>query len=222
MEPPKMCFSFQLISNNKDVKIESTEPHYREFVSKPSIGASKAITCKDFLDDLFVSGRKIRIVVKIICDGGNSTIKVSSSCDLLRNLYESMDNSDLIIKSSNKEEFRAHKIIVCARSEVLGRMFKNQMKENLTGILEINDRSEVVKELIRFIYCGADETPKIIQCDIDLYSAAERYELEDLKKSCLTSIYMRLEVENALEIAGFAKLFNLESLYSCCLLMIYA
>lgn len=230
LEPLDVHFSLHLISNKKSTERaeESRTVQFTTSAPKWGYGYTEFISHKDLLDnskDLYITRRKIRIVGKIFYDGGISPIlsKKISTLLWLKNLYKSMDHSDLIIKSTSGEEFKAHKTIICARSPVLSEMISYQMKENLSGVLELDDRSEVVKELIRFIYCGYfDNFDDLSDVDIDLYIAASRYELYDLKALCLKSIYKTFEVKNALETAGFAKMFNLKKLYTCCLAMIHA
>lgn len=218
--PPsrQLFYSFDLLSNNNLTESITISSNCQ---SEPPADVLFEDFCNDSSKYIFTN-QKLRVVIKVFED--EKLVDMSFSSECMKKLYESMDHSDLIIKSSSGEEFKAHRWIITARSPVLDRMFSEEMKENLSGVFEIDDSSEVVKTLIRFIYFGDshNEFDDITAIDINLYDAAERYEIQELKIVCLRSIFKRLSVGNVLEIVGFAKTFNLKRLYSCCLLMIFA
>lgn len=172
----------------------------------------------------FITDRRLRFAAKIYLHEDPAE-RTSLFTENWKSLYESMKHSDVIIKSSDSKEIKAHKLVLAARSEFFDRMFSSDMKENTTGVIEINKRSGVIKELLRFIYCEAyfNEFDASFDInDIEIYDDAECYQMDDLKKFCLKSIYKRLDAENVLEIASFAQLFKIEKLYSYCLLLIHA
>jgi BTB/POZ domain len=174
-------------------------------------------------DFLFPQG-KIRIIVKIICIDPIIRV-VTPLTEALKKLYDTMKHSNLFIKTSDKKDLKAHKSIICSRSEVFDRMFSHDTKENQTSEIIADDlHSDVVKDLLRFIYCEAyfDKLESAVNLEIELYNAAEKYEIGELKAICLNTIFKRLDVGNVLTFAHFADLFNLEDLFSCCILIIYA
>jgi hypothetical protein len=134
-------------------------------------------------------------------------------------LFASMRRYDVTIVANDDVVLKAHKAIICARSPVFDKMFSTGMKETLTGKLNIIEfDSVVINELLRFIYCGKVEN--IADIDIDLYNAAEKYDIKDLKSRCMESILKRLNTNNAVQIVDFAHRFNIKNLkISCCLLI---
>ncbi|GFY69482.1 TD and POZ domain-containing protein 4 [Trichonephila inaurata madagascariensis] len=107
--------------------------------------------------------------------------------------------SDLVLKIGNENLF-VHKCILSARSCVFANMFKHNLKENLTNCLEINDLSpEVVKAMINYIYSGKIEDLNL-EMAIQLYPAAEKYDIQDLKKICVNFIVSHLTEENVCDI----------------------
>lgn len=141
--------------------------------------------------------------------------------DVNTKLYSTMKFSDLIIKSSDGVELKAHKAILCTKSDVFDAMFSSEMRESLSGIVSCIDLdAKVLSELIRFVYCNKVEGLENV--DIELYGVARRYQIEKLDEICLQSIYKRLDEKNALEIAMFADLNDLKCLLSCCSLLLHA
>lgn len=238
--PSKLSYKFYVINKMKDsdpgqfdfMSIRSENDWITMKTSQPEgrgWGYSNFIPHKDLLknSELFITDRKIRTVATIFVQDDKPVMNVGTSkmSEGLKKLYESKKHADLTIKGSGTGEIKAHKSILVARSEVFDRMLSHDMDEKESGIIHIKDLSiDVIKGLLHYIYCEDryGEIPKLAQIDINLYHAAEKYQLDELKTICLKSIYARLDIRNALEVLSFAKLFNLQELHSCCLLLIYA
>lgn len=102
----------------------------------------------------------------------------------LEELLQSGNSSDMTIKVKG-QEFKAHRSIVCARSPVFTSMFRHEMSEKITGIVEIEDcEPDVFKEFLHYIYTGRFQnlTSKIV---FDLFEAGDKYQMDDLKAYCL-------------------------------------
>jgi speckle-type POZ protein len=170
---------------------------------------------------LLVNG-KLRIIAKIVLGNVPYDCSTLSTSKDLQKLYYSMQHSDLIIKSKEGTEFKAHKNILSARNEVFNRMLSSKMCESLTGIINLKDlNSNVVSELLRFIYCEA-LYDKVQGDAITIFEAAHRFEMEGLKAICLNDVYKKLNPYDVLNFLNFARLYDLEELYSCCILIICA
>jgi len=81
-------------------------------------------------------------------------------------------------------------------------MFNVSMKESKDGVVEIgNDvSSKAMEELLRFIYCGkiADNCcPALVN---ELFVAADKYGMGDLKGLCEKAMLESLGVESAMEV----------------------
>lgn len=92
----------------------------------------------------------------------------------LAKLLESGNHADVTF-SLRGEKIVAHKAVLSARCEYFERMFQSDVKENVSGQIEVTDISlEVFKELLQFFYSG--QPPKFAgQETLRLLSAADKY-----------------------------------------------
>ena len=90
----------------------------------------------------------------------------------------------------------AHKVVLAARSPVFAAMFQNEMQENSSNEVVVTDMEpDALKQMLQFIYTG--------RCQIgawteDLFLAADKYDIKDLKGVCEDELGMKLCVDNAL------------------------
>lgn len=119
--------------------------------------------------------------------------------------------SDVIL-SVNNLSFRAHKVILSARSPVFRAMFNYEKTGSTTNEVIITDMlTEVLEEMLNYIYTGQVpefETPLAI----GLLAAADKYKLKNLKITCEKQISNNLSAENATEIYIFADLHDAKQL----------
>ena len=74
--------------------------------------------------------------------------------DHFKQLLENGEDSDVVLKSRREKEFRAHKVILSARSTVLKATLKEQaVKES--GVLDLDIPPEVMKVVLFYIYTGS-------------------------------------------------------------------
>ena len=110
-------------------------------------------------------------------------------------------------------EFRAHKVILAARSPVFRAMFEHQMEERLANCFEIQELDfQVFKEMMDFIYTGKAPTLHSHSMACDVLAAADKYGLEGLKVICEDSLCRNLSVENAAHTLIVADLHSTEQL----------
>uniref|UniRef100_A0A0N5BE46 BTB domain-containing protein n=1 Tax=Strongyloides papillosus TaxID=174720 RepID=A0A0N5BE46_STREA len=104
----------------------------------------------------------------------------------LNQTLQEQQSADCIIVVG-KYNFYVHKQKLINRSPVFCTMFKHELKESITGIIEIVDFDvDVVKEMLDYIY--TDEAPNIKEMATDVLAIADKYELDGLKsmaKNCL-------------------------------------
>jgi speckle-type POZ protein len=116
------------------------------------------------------------LVFAVDCTGGLSSH--------LEELFNNMSSSDVILNIRGRE-FPAHKIILATRSEVFAAMFKHPTKENSNNQVKIEDiEPEVFDQLLRFIYTGRVSTATMESMVANLFIAADKYLLGELKKEC--------------------------------------
>jgi hypothetical protein len=94
-------------------------------------------------------------------------------------------------------------------------MFESEMEEARTNEVKIDDiEGNIVLEMVRFIYTGEVENMK--DHAKDLLYAAEKYELNVLKKKCVESLSVHLNMKNVFKTLILADHFNAENLlYDC-------
>lgn len=105
------------------------------------------------------------------------------------------DYCDVTIKVEDKD-YVGHKAIFGIRSPVFMNMFKYQMSENITGVVDIDDCDAVVfREFMRYIYASrvSKTFPRVL---FPLYHVADKYQVVDLKAYCIEQIKSIICVEN--------------------------
>ncbi|GFQ93316.1 speckle-type POZ protein A [Trichonephila clavata] len=95
--------------------------------------------------------------------------------------------------------FQAHKAILSARSCVFKAMFTSLLPIN-SGKVEISDISEeTVEEMLQFIYSG--EVGYLdVKNAMELYYAADKYELGSLKNICASIMVENVRTDNVIDI----------------------
>lgn len=113
--------------------------------------------------------------------------------------------SDVVIECKGKQ-YPAHRFILSCRSDVFNRMFRVKMKEMEEGRVTIEDMEpEVLEELLRFIYCSTVSSDVGDHC-LELFEAADRFNIEPLKILCESELVNKVVPENALEMYMTAEL----------------
>ena len=136
-------------------------------------------------------------------------------CSLDADIQSSIANEEevqdvtLIVGAEElRQEIKANKFMLVARSPVFARMFNTEMKEKENGTVTIPDiRPEVCKEMLSFVYMGKVAKLKSLQLAEELLVAAEKYELLRLKAMCENQIALYLSVSNAAHILAFANVY---------------
>lgn len=121
------------------------------------------------------------------------------------------------LSCSDGKSISALKKIICSKSEVFQKMFDIDMTEKSQGSVNIIDfDSEVMSELVYFVYFGNVRESILENIDIQLYQAAEVNMIEGLKEICVKSINNRLSIQNVPEIIEFANVHEEKELYKSC------
>ena len=145
---------------------------------------------------------------KILSGSVSDSSKPNLSVDCQKQLGEHLGKvfsdkqfSDIKIQCEG-QTFDCHVAILAARSPVFRRMFQADMKEKETKTVTIEDfKAEVVSEMLNFIYTGniSNHDTTISGIAKELLAAADKYQLDLLKKICEESLCSTLEVTNCLE-----------------------
>lgn len=93
--------------------------------------------------------------------------------DNIGQLYNEQIDCDVTLEVDG-EEFKAHKIILKARSKVFNAMFSHRTEENLNNRAVIGDiDKDVFRQILEFLYTG-DKTKLDLDMSIDLLIGADK------------------------------------------------
>uniref|UniRef100_A0A146LIB4 BTB and MATH domain-containing protein 43 n=1 Tax=Lygus hesperus TaxID=30085 RepID=A0A146LIB4_LYGHE len=109
-------------------------------------------------------------------------------------------------------EFKVHKVVLSAQSEVFAAMFRHDMKESSSNVVTIDDCDPTVfKEFLRFLYSKRVEKLSWTKYG-ELYRCADKYSVPELKAVCSRAIRNELSSGNAVDILLYAETNALTSL----------
>ncbi|TXG68106.1 hypothetical protein EZV62_009381 [Acer yangbiense] len=132
-----------------------------------------------------------------------------------RMLTESI-HTDIIINASDGS-IGAHRAILAARSPVFRSMFSHNLKEKELSTVNISDMPmEACQALLSYIY-GNIEHEEFMTHRLALLSAADKYDISDLKEACHDSLLEDIDAKNVLERLQNASLYQLPNLKSSCM-----
>ena len=93
-------------------------------------------------------------------------------------------------------------------SQVLAAMFQHDLKESQSRVVEVVDiLPDVFEQVLQYLYTG--KVKEMDKLAVDLLEAADKYQIDTLKKECGLSLAENLAVDNA------AKVLVLAHLHSC-------
>ncbi|CAL1262234.1 unnamed protein product [Larinioides sclopetarius] len=137
--------------------------------------------------------------------------KFPSALEELTCLYKEGVLCDIILQTET-EAFKAHKIILSARSSVFKTMFTTDMREKTTDCVIIEDLdADTVRRMVLYLYSDTLE-------DLDwkkaqsLYFAADKYNIENLKRLCSSFLKSSLQSFNCCDFLILADRHNDEDL----------
>lgn len=162
---------------------------------------------------VYRSNTTVEDTLVVVCDIIQSDLPKSLS-RFLEDAFISQDLTDIALLSKDGKVYKAHKVMLAARSSVFAAMFKHdEMKESKHREVKIDDiNGDVIEEMLRFVYTEKSENLKIMAKD--LLIAAEKYDLKKLKIVCEDAFIADLSVANAVEMLQFSDLHNAYRLQS--------
>ena len=140
----------------------------------------------------------------------------------LGKIFTDKDLSDVEIECDGKV-FNCHELILSARSDVFRAMFQNDMTENRSKKVDIqNVDPEVVSEMLNFIYTGVTNEDFLKEPENagELLGAANRYQLGLLKDICEDRLCSALKVGNSIEYLILGDLYQASKLRRMALRMV--
>ena len=108
--------------------------------------------------------------------------------DYLR-LLETSKDSDLTFLIAD-EKIEAHKNILSVRSTYFANMLESGMEENLSDQVRVTDAEpRVFRAMLEFLYAGIWPPSEMA---LDALVLADKYGVDDLRRCCLTILYVNL------------------------------
>lgn len=102
----------------------------------------------------------------------------------------------------------AHRMILEARSSVFAAMFNQGTTENKTGEVSIIDVDlNTMYYILMYMYTGDIGNPTTENV-LSLYTAAEKYDIKDIKDICSDFIISNLSVDWVCDVIKFAELYQ--------------
>lgn len=98
------------------------------------------------------------------------------------------------------ESIKAHRNVLCNRSDVFAAMFRSDMMESKTKRVKIEDMDGYIFRLfLRYLYTGV--FPEItVDVALQFYEIADKYTVDALKTQCISFLTENLSPENAWKI----------------------
>lgn len=130
--------------------------------------------------------------------GSSTLLQKSKILQDFKELFLKQENCDVVFRVKG-QEFPAHKAILSARSPVFASAFRNEMKEKATGIVDIVDYDpSSFSDFLHFIYC--DDVESLSEGNVfSLFSAADKYDVPDLRTKCMEFMKQNLSVDTFCE-----------------------
>lgn len=202
LKGPKLVVN-QAVNDGFSVKVSAIDQNIEEFCTEDQRLTLKLLIFTKMSD---TNGKKERTF-----QDPQSVTK--TLLNELKTAFESGENSDVTVKTADGVKMKLHKFLMTARSTTFNQMFNIEMKEKETGFVEIKDfDSDVLKELFRFIYYGQVENLDSI--DVELYKAAQRYDIKDLPEICMESIVENINKRDVVELLELADVFKETELFN--------
>jgi len=159
-------------------------------------------------DGYWLHGDNLIVIVEIVVFPCmvNSCLEL---CHDLTNAYTDKDPMvfDVTVKCGDAT-FECNKFMMTSRSPVFKSMFKSNMIESQTNIVNIVDlQPKVVKGMLQYIHTGICSDKHNISPQ-DLLVAADRYQLEKLKVSCQEKLIHSLAVDNCITTLILSDVYN--------------
>ncbi|KAK7177377.1 BTB/POZ domain-containing protein, partial [Paraphaeosphaeria sporulosa] len=101
--------------------------------------------------------------------------------------FNSPSLSDGVIQCE-EEQFKIHKLVLCAQSKFFSTAFNGEWKESAEGVVHLKDDVRVVEAMLHFMYTfdyeaigDAENSPSPMVFNVKVYSIAEKYDIPALK-----------------------------------------
>ena len=220
-QPVIVDYTLSALKNGSRLKSRKCSP-----VMMPSSGMKARIDpflkdVEDYLDDKGNLTVLCKINVVHHCEPTHNTSDTTSSPKssikvtkiMEKVFYHERHYADVILVAE-KHEFKVHKHMLSACSDVFKSMFDQPMQESASNRVEIADvKANTLQAMVKFIYTG-----EMINCELvaDLTTVADKYNIQPLKAVCVRELSRSLDVRNAVSTLLLAELYCIEGLREEC------
>ena len=130
-----------------------------------------------------------------------------------KDFFDNKESCDVTLKVKDKE-YKAHRIILMARSSVFAANFSHNVSNGQTCVVNISDCDpDSFGEFLKYLYCGRlDEFS--FPSAMNLYFTSNKFDVGELKAFCIEYLTQNLTVDNVCEVAAFADKFEEMRLFS--------
>jgi hypothetical protein len=119
-------------------------------------------------------------------------------------------DSDCTVISSDNIEFRLHRHML-ATCYFFKSMFESNMMEGITKTAHLPEKSTILSVIFNFLYTRV--TVSVNEAEFrDLFTATDKYFVDDLKSFAIEKIAATLTTKNAIETFLFAESFPISDL----------
>merc|ERR1711904_311699 len=133
----------------------------------------------------------------------------------IRNIYVKDQLSDVVLVSGeDKQKFRAHKLVLAAKSEVLFEMFSQDKTEEQATKCEIRLYETcpgAVKAFLDFVYLG-EYAPKTEEINKDVLKLASQFKMPELTERCAEVLAKEINTTNVVDALGLCEEYQLDRL----------
>ena len=161
-------------------------------------------------EHLFDEGRSFTFEADLLVRMGDPnkdlSDKPNSFVKDMKSIFHDVKNSDVLILAEN-QEFKCHKNILSARSDVFKNTFAHNTLENQTNTIVVKESpAKAVEDMLKHIYTGElPDDPKDLT--IDLLNIADMYLLDSLKEACVDNLLDNLDVSSCISTFILADLY---------------
>lgn len=154
-------------------------------------------------------------LIELLNLNANFNDSSSSADDSVFDVITATSESNVLIKTDDGMALKANKSVLSEKSSVFKSMFTIDMEEAASKSVDIIEfKGPVMRELIRFIYFG--KVRDLEQINMELYKAAEVYNVQELREICLKSIITEICQENFFDVVQFAELYDIRPVFDYC------
>lgn len=126
------------------------------------------------------------------------------------NLYVRQCNCDVQFCFQDGQRVGGHATILSARSLVFASLMQHAKQSK---IVIQNIKLDIFKDLLYFVYSGRVSTPINEINAQPLLEAADEFDIEDLKKLCVSFLIEHIQMSNVYQLISWAKLYSVDDLF---------